>query len=202
MSRIFSIGLDVLAASTIVLPMLIVWQKKRQREISFARKFMIVIFTLYVAAIFSAVGIPNVSYIRVNLSWNLIPIVPMVNDFTEPVLNVILFVPLGCMLPILWSRFQSVKNTVITGFSLSLFIELVQIFSYRATDVNDLITNTTGTAIGYLIWKCFGRKLAEKLIAEESEKDTRQLECICGIVFLVMFFLSYFISNALWNIIL
>lgn len=44
------------------------------------------------------------------------------------------------------------------GFGLSLTIELAQLFTqYRATDVDDLITNTVGTLLGYLCFRLIHR---------------------------------------------
>lgn len=202
MYGILSIITDVLAAAIILLPVLIVWQNRRQQEVSIKRKCVIILLALYIAAVFSVVGIPSVCYVMVDLSVNLIPIVTMPGDLKEPLLNVILFMPLGFILPILWKRFQSVKNIIIAGLSLSLFIEILQIFTYRATDINDLITNTIGTLVGYLIAACLNRKMSGMLYMEETGQCKWEFECICGIVFLVMFFISYFISNVIWNILI
>ena len=40
---------------------------------------------------------------------------------------------------------------------MSLAIEICQLFCYRATDVDDLIMNTLGTLVGYLIWLLYKR---------------------------------------------
>lgn len=67
--------------------------------------------------------------------------------------NVLLFVPTGFLLPFLYKKFDTFPKTVLAGLSMSLLIELLQLpFFQRQTDVDDLILNTLGTAIGFLIW--------------------------------------------------
>ncbi|MCP1150681.1 MULTISPECIES: VanZ family protein [Bacillus] len=73
--------------------------------------------------------------------------------------NVILFVPLGFILPILFS-FNQLRKVIYIGFLVSLSIELIQFvldlivgYNYRSFDVDDIITNTLGTLIGVIIYK-------------------------------------------------
>lgn len=74
-------------------------------------------------------------------------------------LNMLLFVPLGILLPLLWRSCRLYK-TVAIGFSLSLLIELSQLFNYRATDIDDLLMNTLGTLLGYLLYTLLLRRLS------------------------------------------
>ncbi|WP_316274515.1 VanZ family protein [Bacillus halotolerans] len=69
--------------------------------------------------------------------------------------NLILLMPVGLLFPLLFNK-SNVKRILLTGFFISLFIELIQLsFSvyigtiYRSFDVDDLILNTLGTLIGY-----------------------------------------------------
>lgn len=65
--------------------------------------------------------------------------------------NIILFIPYGFLLPSLYKI--KGKCVVLLGLSLSLFIELFQLFLPRWTDIDDIILNTFGTFIGYLLYK-------------------------------------------------
>ena len=85
-----------------------------------------------------------------SLDYNVIPLTN--TDLTGLVLNVILFVPFGIILPVLW-RPCSGKFVVQAGFFLSAAIELSQLFNWRSTDINDLITNTLGACLGYVLYK-------------------------------------------------
>lgn len=47
------------------------------------------------------------------------------------VLNVIMFLPLGFLLPCIWKKCRNIINIAVTGFFLSLLIEISQIFNWR-----------------------------------------------------------------------
>ncbi len=66
--------------------------------------------------------------------------------------NILIFIPIGLFMPLLWKKFENGFLTVFLGFSTSLFIEISQLFLPRRTDVDDLWLNTLGTFIGYLLF--------------------------------------------------
>lgn len=70
-------------------------------------------------------------------------------------LNVIMFIPLGFLLPLIWKRHRSMINVMFTGALFSFCIECCQLFNRRASDIDDLIMNTCGAVIGYWIWKIY-----------------------------------------------
>ena len=83
------------------------------------------------------------------------------------------------------------------GFFGSLFIETLQIFTHRATDVNDLLTNTLGCILGYLLAKGILR------FAPQLPSDSRrELPIVSVLTFLVLFLVQPFLSGFLWNLIL
>lgn len=69
--------------------------------------------------------------------------------------NLVLLAPVGLLAPALWTRFRSWKTVLLLGLSISVSIELLQLVvsSYRTTDIDDVILNVTGTAVGYLCYK-------------------------------------------------
>lgn len=112
-----------------------------------------VVYTFLITGMVSAAGIPSVIDFGFGINYfnfNFIPFA--VNGVSTNVLNVIMFVPFGFMLPIMWNEFESFKKTVEAGFLFSLFIEITQMFNFRATDVDDLMMNTLGTVIGFGIY--------------------------------------------------
>ena len=69
-------------------------------------------------------------------------------------LNILVFIPFGVALVVMWRKFQSLISTFFVGLLFSLLIEIGQIFTmYRQTDVNDLLMNTLGVMIGWFIAK-------------------------------------------------
>ena len=73
--------------------------------------------------------------------------------------NVILFVPLGNLLPRLSTRYRRFAFVAAAGLSVSVSIELVQLamrltlISRRTVDVDDVILNVTGACLGYVMWR-------------------------------------------------
>ena len=79
----------------------------------------------------------------------------LITEIMSHILNIIMFMPLGFLLPLIWDNFRNAYKVTAVGFFMSLAVEICQLFCHRATDVNDLITNTTGTIVGYCIWCIF-----------------------------------------------
>ena len=72
----------------------------------------------------------------------------------EILINVIgnsaLFIPTGIMTPLIYKHLNGFRKTVLTGFLISLTIEIIQLpFAVRCSDVDDLILNTLGCVAGY-----------------------------------------------------
>lgn len=114
-------------------------------------------------------------------------LVPFADGFSLSfMLNILLFVPLGFLCPCISRYYRQAKHAVLLGFGLSLTIELAQLFTqYRATDVDDLLTNTAGTLIGYL---CF--RLIHRAKKDDRKPDGLQLVpvVIIGMTLVLEFF--------------
>ena len=68
---------------------------------------------------------------------------------TEIVLNILMLIPIGFLLPLLVER-----HTVLYGFLCSLCIEVFQLVTKRGYfEIDDLIHNTLGAVIGYGIYR-------------------------------------------------
>ena len=151
---------DVVPSAVILLLGLLIWfyfAKKNGKTYTLAQKLGIVLFIVYLLAVCSKVGIPSIKYMHLDFSINLLPLVDMLE---EPVrstilnlLNVLMFVPLGLLLPAVWPYYRSWRRMILTGFSFSLSIELLQLFSWRLTDIDDLLTNTLGAVLGYGLFR-------------------------------------------------
>lgn len=195
MIRIYLAAVDVVPAAIVIVPVfLILYGTAYQRD--FRKTILYCLFCLYLAAVFSLVGIPNVTYFRPDLNLNLIPFLGMVTDLKNSLLNIALFVPLGFFLPLLWDRFRKAGYAIIFGFFLSLTIELLQTLTYRATDVNDLLTNLAGTVVGYF--------LAKAIVGSNPSigKGRGEVYYLCALSFSVMFIIHPFLSPMIWDRIL
>lgn len=68
--------------------------------------------------------------------------------------NVICFLPFGAILPVLNKRCRNLIVITLLSFEFSLLVETVQLITKVGTfDVDDLLLNTIGGILGYLIFK-------------------------------------------------
>lgn len=82
--------------------------------------------------------------------------------------NILVFIPFGFILPIIRIRKRKLFDVILSIFLLSLTIETIQLFlRVGAFDVDDLILNTMGGVIGYilfLITNCIRRSYGKRNI--------------------------------------
>lgn len=121
------------------------------------------IFGFYLTVVLALVGFPNITMLQMEFTVNLIPFIYMLSDFVNACLNVLLFVPFGFFLPMIWKEFRSIKRVALAGIVATSFIEISQLFTGRATDIDDIITNSIGTLIGYFIVRFVTKTLQSEL---------------------------------------
>ena len=87
-------------------------------------------------------------------------------SFVSVVGNIAAFVPIGLLAPVGWERWRLWMATLALGVGISFGIELSQLaisvaigVPYRHADVDDVILNGLGTAIGYGTWVALRRVL-------------------------------------------
>ena len=154
---------DVLSAAVVAVPLVWLFQRFRG-ERGWTRYVLSGLFVLYLCEMFDVVGIPAAQYIRREPNISLIPF----SDGThwlgvQRVLNAVMFAPFGFLLPVLWRGCRKWSVTTLAGFLLSLTIEILQMFCFRATDVDDLLMNTLGAGFGFFAaWLFFHKKWARE----------------------------------------
>lgn len=197
MYRIYAALIEIIAASIFIIPVFLIYNKVFFHNVKQA--FVYIIFSFYLAAVLSLVGFPDITSLRIDFAVNIIPFVDMVSDFVNACLNVLLFIPFGFLVPILWSEFRNKKRIILTGMGATCIIEIFQIFTFRTTDVNDIITNTAGTIIGYYVAKRITKNFTQHIAQNTKNTD---LYMICGTVGIIMFLLQPFVSSLLWEMVL
>ena len=195
MYRFYLAAVDMLPGALLLAPVYLILNKAYFHDTR--KSILYYLFSCYLSVLYVLVGLPNITYIRPEVNLNLIPIIGMIEDWKNSILNVLLFIPLGTALPVLWNQFRQRKNALLFGFGTSLAIELLQMLTFRATDVNDLITNTLGAYLGFF---CAKRLLTKRQITGFDNESEVILVIVC--VLLVMFFVYPFASSALWDLIL
>ena len=76
--------------------------------------------------------------------------------------NVLVFVPLGFLPPLLWHRWRSWWRAALLCAGASLSIEFLQLFLSRSVDVDDLILNVLGGLLGWILWALLWAILPKK----------------------------------------
>ncbi len=113
-------------------------------------------------------------------SLNLIPFqwasYPKAMAFDNIFGNVAFFLPFGLLFPLVFRKMNAGK-TILAGFLLSLFFEIIQyVTDTGGADVDDLILNTCGAALGALVF------LLLKRVAPSEAKLRRG-----GLIFVIVF---------------
>jgi glycopeptide antibiotics resistance protein len=149
-------------------------------KFSLKREVVLNIFFIYMLCLIGVTLFPfEISFDRnhIWISANVIPVMGTVKEITKTLSdpnmpsymikfwiiniagNLILLLPLGAIVPILWSKFDNAFKTVFFAFCVSLNIEVMQLLSCfvgntrRAFDVDDILLNTIGAYAGYIICK-------------------------------------------------
>lgn len=206
MVRLLSIGIECLSSIIFILPAMVILRYTLWKPYGFGKRFMVFLFAIYAIAVFSAVGMPTAYDLQVNFNFHLIPLIDIFHGSMEyvrnTILNVLLFMPMGFLLPVIWQEYHSAKKTVWMGLAVSTIIELSQIFTFRLTDIDDLLTNTLGTFLGYYCGKKIMFKLPVVSINTKDASIKHEAVLVLGAVFLIAFFLKPLVSNAVWDLVL
>ncbi len=79
------------------------------------------------------------------------------------ILNVLMFLPFGLLLPLAIKKMRKMWLTLIGIFGTTVSIEFMQLFLERSCDIDDVIMNFTGGFLGYLIFMLLRKIFSEKL---------------------------------------
>ena len=139
----------------------VVWKREALLLLMYINLAVLIRFAFY--PFFHANGevqplIINMSSLQ-PLRVNLIPLVNILDyDIKrEAAINIIgnisMFIPTGVIMPILYKRLDCFWKVLLAGAGLSFVIEVIQLlFPGSVTDIDDLILNTLGVAVGYGIY--------------------------------------------------
>ena len=138
----------------------LVWNRRMTADKAYKVRHIIWVY-IYMfygyLAVQEAAGIGSIwdliTYGKLDNSINLIPFSS--EGAITYILNIIMFMPLGFLLPLIWENFRNAKKVVLMGFLMSLTIEICQLFNIRTTDIDDLMMITLGALVGYCCWKVF-----------------------------------------------
>ena len=73
---------------------------------------------------------------------------------TQVIGNLVMLLPLGIYIPLLFPGLSGFFRVFIICLFVSISIELMQLItSVRSTDIDDVILNTSGAVVGYILYK-------------------------------------------------
>lgn len=155
-------------------------KNRTENRFSLKREVIINVFFIYVLCLIGITLFPLMINIHRDYNWisvNLIPVMSTIKEVTNitnnPNMhsymvkfwikniggNLLLLLPIGVIMPALRSKFNSLFKTTFFAFFVSLSIEILQLLSGyignvgRAFDIDDILLNTVGAAIGFIIYK-------------------------------------------------
>ena len=77
--------------------------------------------------------------------------------------NIIIFIPLGYFVPSLNEKYSKFSNVLISTACFSLFFEISQyILGVGSSDIDDIILNTIGGIIGYVLYKYINKLIPKR----------------------------------------
>ncbi len=136
----------------------IVYRKllKGQKKINLKSAFIVAAFMCYILMVLYATLFSrgSMGYCSVNLdlfssyleAWNNFTL----RGWQLLILNIVMFVPFGMLLPLVNKKFKSVIWSASAGALFTLLIETVQlIFNLGVFEVDDIVNNFAGAMIGY-----------------------------------------------------
>lgn len=156
---------------------------KKSKKINWYHEIAFFLFVLFIVGLLSQTIIPKFEFgmngfgiVKGGIhQTNLIPFKVLFETYNEVFINgyinyflinflgnIIMFMPIGFFLPLLWDL--SNKKVIVIGFCFSLFIECCQLFLTRGTDIDDLILNTIGTILGLLLYRIIYKKFKNFVI--------------------------------------
>ena len=141
-----------------------------------ARRALFILFIIYCAAMLLLLFARNSRYVgggyieQLKMNLNLVPLdtvrrfVYVIKYNPNPHMlryahlnlggNVAAFIPFGFFLPCLFDRQRRFWRFLLTAAAVIVCIELLQLVTLRGScDIDDLILNLIGSALGYAVWK-------------------------------------------------
>jgi glycopeptide antibiotics resistance protein len=92
--------------------------------------------------------------------------------------NVMLLLPLGLYGPARWPALRSLPAAVLAGAVASGAIELAQLglatgygFPIRVADIDDVLLNTLGVALGWVVWRSLARGGETRWVESAAHDD-------------------------------
>ena len=140
-------------------------RKRKKVTVPIGRLLLYSVFIIYIVVV---VGATMLRYSGLSISWENREIYPLFYSYKEAwkdfsarewrniILNIMMFVPFGFLLPLVSNKFQTFWKTYVAGFLFTVLIEITQLLLHLGIcELDDFMNNTVGAMIGYGIYRLF-----------------------------------------------
>ncbi len=164
-----------------VVPFAVLWRFLRQRKLNQRgigttkeHEIVSVLFVMFMAALISQTIIPDFSmfsFSEIGINTERLNLIPFKEIriafslgssffFVNFIGNLVMFLPIAFFVGLLYNRPTFLKCVLITA-AFSVFVELCQLPQDRGTDIDDVILNTLGGVIGYVMYLIIDKAFPE-----------------------------------------
>ena len=156
----------IIIISILYLPILIYLKKKGRsitRQLSYIGIFSSLFLIIFATILFVPIDfLPEIHTLNIkpfnwigttDSYWQLL---------VEKLPNIMLFIPLGLFVPIVFRSKRKLHKTLLISFAITFSVEFIQYFIGRSSDIDDIITNLLGAIIGYGIYKILNKILKQQ----------------------------------------
>ena len=139
--------------------------KHKKVSIPIRRLLLYAVFMIYIVVV---VGATMLRYSGYSISWVNKIVYPLFYSYREAwkdfsarewrniILNIMMFVPFGFLLPLVSNKFHVFWKTYLAGFLFTTIIEVTQLLLHSGIfELDDFMNNTVGAMIGYGIYRLF-----------------------------------------------
>ena len=186
-SSFITLGIIVVALIGVILLVYNLIRKFRKQKkvmIPTGRLLLCAVFIIYLVVV---VGATMLRYRMHSFAGGIGEIYPLFYSYKEAwnhfsarewrniILNIMMFVPFGFLLPLVSKKFQVFWKTYLAGFLFTFLIEITQLlFHLGICELDDLMNNTVGAMIGYGFYRLF-----MFIVKKWKKQETKALEMVC-----------------------
>lgn len=141
--------------------------RRRNQSSAASSVALAAVFSAYLFALLHFTGAGTLhDAMRFGVDFNphllsLVPFAGFFRDIEGHVLNVLLFVPLGLLVPMVSGARPGALRMALMAAATSVAIEASQLLNSRVTDVDDLLMNVIGALLGYRLLMCVSQARKE-----------------------------------------
>ena len=186
-SSFITLGIIVVALIGVILLVYNLIRKfKKQKKVTFpiGSLLLCAVFIIYLVVV---VGATMLRYRMHSFAGGIGEIYPLFYSYKEAwnhfsarewrniILNIMMFVPFGFLLPLVSKKFQAFWKTYLAGFLFTFLIEMTQLLLHLGIcELDDFMNNTVGAMIGYGFYRFF-----VFIVKKWKKQETKALPTFC-----------------------